>query len=361
MLAIVRLDERVPKDHALRPVKALTEEVLRELDPLFDEMYSKTGRPSIPPERLLKALLLMALFGVRSERQFCDQLGYNMLFLWFMGMDLSEEPFDASTFSKNRARFEKHEVAQEFFRAVVNRARRGGLLDSEHFSVDGTLIEAWGSTKSFRPKTEDDYDSRGFPDFRGQKRLNDTHESKTDPDARLYRKGRGREAKLSHMAHTLIENQHGLVVDAEVTGSTGTAEREAAVRMLKRETERRAKKRKARKNQKKARKKNRRRATIAADKAYDTKDFVKQCRRMGFTPHVAQKSRYSAIDGRTTRHASYRTSLRKRLLVEKPFGWLKTAGNGRRSRYRGRDPTRQWVFFGLTALNILRIARLEAV
>lgn len=360
MLSVVNLDQRVPDDHPLRAVKLLTDEVLRVLDPLFESMYSKTGRPSIPPERLLKSLLLMALYSVRSERQFCDQLGYNMLFLWFLDMDLSEEPFSASSFSKNRTRFEKHQVAQEFFYAVVERARRGGHLSSEHFSVDGTLIEAWGSNKSFRPKEEEGYDSGGFPDFRGEKRLNDTHASKTDPDARLYRKGRGREAKLSHMAHTLLENANGLVVDAEVTAATGTAEREAALTMLTRERKRSSKKRKAKKQQRSSRRKNRRRATVAADKAYDTKDFVKQCRRLGFTPHVAQKKRYSAIDGRTTRHASYRTSLQRRLLVEKPFGWLKTTGNGRRSRYPGRDPTRQSVFFGLTALNLLRIAHLNA-
>lgn len=360
MLAVVNLDQRVPEDHSLRAVKQLTDSVLRDLDPLFEGMYSKTGRPSIPPERLLKSLLLMALFSVRSERPFCDQLAYNMLFLWFLDMDLHEEPFNASTFSKNRERFGEHEVAQKFFYAVVERARGLGLLSSEHFSVDGTLIEAWGSNESFRPKEEEGYDSQGFPNFRGEKRLNDTHESKTDPDARLYRKGRGRESKLSHMAHTMIENENGLVVDAEVTAATGTAEREAALELLKRETKRRAKKRKARNRQRKARKKSRRRGTVAADKAYDTKDFVRKCRTLGYTPHVAQKKRYSAIDGRTTRHASYRRSLAWRLLVEKPFGWLKTTGNGRRTRYRGRDPTRQSVFLGLTALNILRIVRLAA-
>ena len=227
---MVHLDRRVPPKHPLRGVKTLVEEVLRELDRLFDEMYSGSGRPSIPPERLLKAMVLMALYSVKSERQFCEELHYNMLYLWFLDMQLDEKAFSATSFTKNRSRFGVHEVARRFFTVVVERARGKGLLSSEEFSVDGTLIEAWGSTKSFRPQEEEGYDSGGFPDFQGEKLRNETHESKTDPEAKLYRKGPGREAKLSHMAHILVEHRGGLIVEAEVTEASGTAEREAAVR-----------------------------------------------------------------------------------------------------------------------------------
>lgn len=279
------------------------------------------------------------------------------MYLWFLDMELDEKPFSATSFSKNRARFGEHEVARKFFNAVVEQARGKGLLSSEHFSVDGTLIEAWGSIKSFRPKVEEGYDSGVFPDFRGKKLLNETHESKTDPDAKLYRKGSGREAKLSHMAHILVENRNGLIVEAEVTAATGTAEREAAVRMLERETKRR-KNRARQKQSRKANQKRRRRATVAADKAYDTKAFVAELRGMGLTPHVAQKARYSAIDARTTRHASYSVSTTKRLLTEKPFGWYKTRGGGRRSRFKGRPKTSQVVLIGFASLNLLRVSKL---
>jgi transposase len=339
-------------------VKAEVDAVLKELSPLFDEMYSGSGRPLIPPERLLKAMVLMALYSVKSERQFCEELHYNMLYLWFLDMQLDEKAFSATSFTKNRARFEAHDVARRFFSTVVDRARNRGLLSSEEFSVDGTLIEAWGSIKSFRPKEEEGYDSKGFPNFRGEKRRNDTHESKTDPDARLYRKGPGREAKLSHMAHVLVEHRNGLVVDVEVTEASGTAEREAALRMLERETKRR----KSRKRQRQARKttrKRRRRATVAADKAYDNKSFVAGARALGLTPHVAQKARYSAIDGRTTRHKSYAVSTTKRLLTEKPFGWYKTQAGGRRSRFKGRKRTADSALMGIATLNILRVSKLR--
>lgn len=363
MLAPSSVEALVPEDHPLRLIKPLADGILRELDPVFEEMYSRTGRPSVPPERLLKSMVLIALFSVRSDVQFCEQLRYNMLFRWFLDMDLMEKPFDASTFSKNRDRLLKHEVADRFFAAVVEHAHAKDLLSREHFSVDGTLIEAWGSFKSFRPKVGDDQDNNGFVDFRGQRRKNDTHESKTDPDARLWRKGHSQGAKLSHMGHVLMENRHGLVVDAEVTEASGTAEREAALEMLRRERKRRDKRK--RKQKQRARKKHKkgRRLTLAADKAYDTRAFVRACRELRVTPHVAQNAharRRSAIDGRTTHHAGYAVSQTARLLTEKIFGWLKTIGGGRRSRFRGRPRTRLATLMSLASYNLLRIANLTA-
>ena len=364
MLALVSMESLVPEDHPLRAVKVLADRVLRELDPVFEKMYGSVGRPSVPPERLLKAMVLMALYGVRSERMFCEQLAYNMLFKWFLDMSMLDAPFDASTFSHNRERLIEHDVARKFFDAVVEQARSAALLSSEHFSVDGTLIEAWGSQKSFRPKQGDTQDNNGFVDFKGQARTNETHESKTDPDARLYRKGPGKEAKLAHMGHVLMENRHGLVVDAEVTAATGTAERDAAITMLQRERKRREKR--ARKAQSEQRRKNRkgRRWTVAAYKAYDTKDFVRRCRGLRVTPHVASAAnahRGSSIDRRTTMHPGYRVSLTARLLIEKSFGWLKTAGGTRKSRFKGRPRTESAVLVSFASLNLLRITKLTAV
>lgn len=362
MLALVSLEELVPADHPLRRLKPLTHRALQALDSVFDEMYADSGRPSVPPERLLKAMLLMALFSVRSERQFCEQLRYNMLFRWFLDMDMTEEPFDASTFSKNRQRMLDHDVARQFFDAVVEVADEQGLLSSEHFSVDGSLIRAWGSTKSFRPKDDDSGDNNGFADFAGTKRTNDTHESKTDPDARLYRKGRGKEAHLSYMGHVLMENRHGLATDFELTEANGTAEREAGLDMVEREQQRRARKRRKAKNKqrKASKKRNRkgRRITVAADKAYDTRNFVRGCRDRGATPHVAQK-KHSAIDGRTTHHPGYRVSGTSRLLIEKIFAWLKTIGGFRRSRFRGCPRTRAAGLMATAAFNLLRITKLQ--
>lgn len=361
MLALVSMESLVPPTHPLRAVKRLVDEVLRELDPVFAEMYADGGRPSVAPERLLKAAVIMALFSVRSERLFCEQLAYNMLFKWFLDMNMLDEPFDATTFCHNRERLLKHDVARRFFAATVERARRENLLSADHFSVDGTLIEAWGSTKSFRPKEGDTQDNKGFVDFRGETRTNDTHESKTDPDARLFRKGSGREAKLSHMGHVLMENRNGLVVDAEVTTATGTAERDAAVTMLKRERARREKQ--VKKAKKVSKKKNRkgRRFTLAADKAYDTREFVRQCREQRVTPHVAKNEharRSSAIDARTTHHPGYAMSTKARMLAEKTFGWLKTYGGLRRTRFKGRPKTEQSFLLGFTTLNLLRISKL---
>ena len=359
MLALVSVESRVPREHPLRSVKPLVDEVLRGLGPTFEEMYSENGRPSVPPERLLKASLLMALYGVRSERQFCEQLAYNMLFMWFLDMDLQEVAFDASTFSKNRTRLLEHDVARRFFDGVVELAARKRLVSDEHFSADGTLVEAWASLKSYRPKGAEPGDGKGWADFRGERRSRETHESTTEPEARLFRKGRGKEAKLNYMAHALMENRNGLVVDAELTEANGTAEREAALSMV----ERRRAQKKKHKREKDARRQSRkpRRMTLAADKAYDTRDFVSRCRELRVTPHVAQnqnQQRRSAIDSRTTHHAGYRVSQRARWSIEKVFGWMKTSAGFRRSRLRGRRRTEAAALLVISAYNLLRITKL---
>ena len=344
MLALVSVESLVPPGHPLRELKPLVDGVLRRLSDDFDAMYAEGGRPSIPPERLLKAEVLIALYSIRSETLFCEQLGYNLLYRWFLDMDLQDTPFDRSTFSKNRQRLLKADIARRFFDEAVGLAREGGFLSSEHFSVDGSMIEAWASIKSFRSK-DDDGDNNSFPDFRGQKRSNETHESKTDPEARLKRKGNGQGAKLCYEAHILIENRNGLVTDYELTQASGTAERDAAGEMVSRLPKRR------------------RRATIAADKAYDTKDFVRKCRKHRATPHVAQNQharRRSAIDGRTTRHRGYGVSTSKRLLVEKVFGWMKTTAGFRRTRFRGRQKTAAAGAMVVATYNLLRIKNLQA-
>jgi transposase len=304
-------------------------------------MYSSTGRPSIPPERLLKATVLMALYTVRSERMFCEQLGYNLLFKWFLDMDMDEPAFDATTFTKNRKRLLAHDVAGHFFRAVVEQGKNAGLMSAEHFSVDGTLIEAWASMKSFRPKDDDLSDSNGWADFRGKKRSNATHESKTDPDARLMRKGKGKEAKLSYCMSVLMENRNGLLAGIDVATATGYAERESALTMLDELPAGR-------------------RRTLGADAGYDTADFVEACRERRITPHVAQNrsNRRSAIDGRTTHSAGYAVSLGIRRMIERAFGWAKTTANFRRSRLRGLERTAMaGTFIGAT-YNLLRLTRL---
>lgn len=363
LVAPLALDALVPERHPLRVIKPLVESALADLSPPFDAMYATEGRPSVPPERLLKGMLLMALFSVRSERMFCEQLAYNMLFRWFLDMDASEKPFVPTVFTHNRERLLEHDAVRKFFDAVVELARARDLLSSEHFSVDGTLIQAWGSTKSFRPKDDEGGDNNGFADFKGETRTNDTHASKTDPDAKLWRKGRGREANLSHMAHALMENRNGLLVDVEVTEASGTAERTAALTMVDREQKRRAKR--MRKAQKGSRKKQRgRRITLAADKGYDTKDFVKACRERRVTPHVAQHKnarRGSAVDARTTRHVGYPVSSIARRLIEKTFGWMKGVGGVRRSRFRGRRRTAAAVLMAASAFNLVCIANLTAV
>ncbi|MBL8921169.1 MAG: IS5 family transposase [Myxococcaceae bacterium] len=351
MLSLRTPEERVPKDHPLRAVKALADEALRELSPVFDGMYSKRGRHSIPPERLLKATLLMALHSVRSERLFCEQLDYNLLYRWFLDMDLEERSFDHSTFSFNRERLMKHEVAEQFFAAVVSQAKERGLTSSEHFSADGTLIDAWASLKSFRPKDEkpedrEPPDDPGNPtvDFHGEKRSNETHESTTDPEAKLMRKSNGQTAKLSYSLNGLIENENGILVELQLEQATGTAERDSAIGML-------------------FRLGGMKRITVGADKGYDTKDFVANCRQLNVTPHVAQnigKRRRSAVDARTTSPPGYAVSQRKRKLIEEVWGWMKAVGGMRKSRFIGKARTAMAAFFVAAAYNLLRIAKLQA-
>jgi len=342
MLSLVTTDQLVPGDHPIRQIKPIVDNALRELSPTFSRMYSGTGRPSIPPEHLLKACLLMALYSVRSERQFCERLQYDLLFKWFLDLNITDPAFDASTFSKNKERLLEHEVARKFLVVVLGEARRRKLLSEDHFTVDGTLLEAWASLKSFRPKDGDGMPGSGErnPDvnFHGEKSTNDTHQSTTDPQARLARKGRGKEARLCFNGHVLMENRHGLVVDVALTQATGTAERDSALDMLKGVSKKR-------------------RVTVGADKGYDTQDFVTRCRGMKITPHVARRQT-SKVDGRTTRHAGYQVSQRIRKRVEEIFGWVKTVGGGRKLRYKGIERNRLWWEFTAAAYNLMRMSRI---
>ena len=334
-----------------RPIRRMVDEVLKGLSSRFDRLYSHTGRPSIAPEKLLRTLLLQVLYTVRSERLLLEQLDYNLLFRWFVGLNLDDPVWDATVFSKNRERLLKGEVAQAFFEQVLQLARQKDLLSDEHFTVDGTLIEAWAGQKSFQkkdPPSGHPPDDPGNPtvDFHGEKRRNQTHQSKTDPEARLYKKGPGKEAKLSYQGHVLMENRNGLVTETRLTPATGTAEREAALEM--------ARQRVGREGQ---------RATLGADKAYDTRDFVRDLRDLTVTPHVAQNTtnRSSAIDGRTTRHAGYARSQRKRQRVEEIFGWIKTVGLMRKTRHRGLARV-GWMFtFTAAVYNLVRMRKLAAV
>lgn len=352
MLSIVSPEQRVPQDHPLRKIKAMADCELAGLSRVFDKMYCAGGRPSIPPERILKSMLLIALYSIRGERQFCEQLDYNLLFRFFLDMNLIEESFDHSTFSKNRQRLMEHEVGRLFFDAVVNQARGAGLMSDDHFTVDGTLIDAWASLKSFRPKDEERgaRPSDGGPgnptvNFHGETRSNDTHQSTTDGESLLMRKGAGKEAKLSFGAHALMENRHGLLLDLKVTAATGTSEREAACEMLDRQAGLGVSAK-----------------TLGGDKGYDTKDFVAALRERSVTPHVSANTKRkggSAIDGRTTRHAGYALSQRVRKRVEEIFGWMKTVGGFRKTRYKGRDKTQLAAWFVGTAYNLLRMAKLK--
>jgi transposase len=350
MLAFIDLEARVPPDHPLRVIKRLADEALAELSDVFEAMYAEAGRPSIPPERLLKASLLIALYSVRSERAFCEELDYHLLFRWFLDMDLLEPSFDATTFTKNRERLLKHQVGQELFDEVVARAHERGLLSDEHFTVDGTLIEAAASLKSFKrkdgqpPKTTDDDPGNPSVDFHGERRSNATHQSTTDPEARLFKKGKGKEAKLVFLAHALMENRNGLVVDFQLSEANGTAERDMVPELLDQAKERRF-----------------RPKTLGADKNYDTQACVADIRARNVTPHVAQNTsgRRSAIDGRTTRHPGYAASQKVRKRVEEIFGWIKTVGGFRRTRYRGLDKTGLAGYLVATAYNLVRLARLR--
>jgi transposase len=350
MLAFVDLEERVPASHPLRTIKTLADQALAELSPRFDRMYSEEGRPSIPPERLLKASLLIALYSVRSERAFCEELDYNLLFRWFLDLPLLERSFDPTSFSKNRQRLLDHEVGRELFDLVVAQAQEQGLLSDEHFTVDGTLIEATASLKSFKPregappKTTDDDPGNPSVDFHGEKRSNATHQSTTDPEARLLKKGKGKEAKLVFLGHALMENRHGMLVDFQLTEATGTAERDVVPKLVERARARRFHPR-----------------TLGADKNYDTRDCVKSMREHHVTPHVTQNQtsrRRSAIDGRTTRHAGYAVSQRIRKRVEEIFGWMKTVGGFRRTRYRGLEKTGLAGLLVATAYNLVRMSKL---
>lgn len=339
LVCLVNLEDRIPKDHPLRAIKARSDAALKALSRTFDRMYSKKGRPSVPPERLLKGMLLMALYSIRSEVRLCEELEYNFLYRWFLDMDMVEQPFDHCAFSDNRDRLLRHKVAVKFLEQTWRQAEEAGLLSPDHFSVDGTLIEAWASMKSFRPKDDDDSDNNGWSDFKGGKRSNDTHESKTDPEAKLFRKGRGKEAKLAFMGHVLMENRNGLIRDLRVTLATGRAERDAARKMLQGLPPRSS------------------RRTVGADAGYNTKDFVAQCRDAGFVPHVAGKQ-HSAVDARTTGHATYDASQKCRKRIESIFGWMKTAGGLRKTRLRGVTATELWAQITGAAYNLLRMVRL---
>jgi transposase len=352
MFSVVSPEKRVPTNHPLRPIKALVEQTLASLSEQLDAMYSRIGRASIPPERLLKAMLLMALFSVRSERMFCEQLDYNLLFRWFLNMSMDEPSFHPTTFSKNRERFLEHDIARRLFAQVVERAREAGHMSDEHFTVDGTLIEAWASLKSIRPNDESPHvrqppDDPGNPtvDFHGEKRSNSTHASTTDPEAKLARKGKGKEAKLCFSGHALMENRNGLLVDIRIDQADGTAERRNAIAMLEDNLP------------------GTQRITVGADKGYDTADFVEACRDRNITPHVAQnvaRRGGSAIDERTTRHPGYELSQRIRKRVEEVFGWFKTVGGLRRTRFKGKARTQLAALLVGAAYNLTRLARLGA-
>jgi transposase len=341
MFSYVSAEQRVPRDHPLRAIRALVDDVLRDMSREFDGLYARVGRPSIPPERLLRAQLLQIFYSVRSEALLMEQLDYNLLFRWFVGMDMDEPIWDPTVFSKNRDRLLNQEIARSFFRRVLERAQ--GLMSDEHFTVDGTLIEAWASQKSFQRK---DGDPNGDgSDFRGQQRKNDTHGSKTDPDARLYRKSNGAESRLAYLGHLLIENRHGLIADAMATTADGTAEREAGLLMLHAQWRRAPG----------------RRRTVGADKAYDVREFIDFTRELGTTPHVAQNHARpggSAIDGRTTRHVGYAMSQQVRPRIEPAFGWLKTIAWIRKVKLRGLANV-DWLFvFASAAFNLIRLPKL---
>jgi transposase len=340
MFSYVALEDRVPADHPLRPIRKLVDQVLVKMSKELGALYSEIGRPSIPPERLFRALLLQVFYSVRSERLLMEELSYNLLYRWFVGLEIDDEVWNHAVFSKNRDRILNQEMAQSFFAQVKAQAK--GLMSDEHFTVDGTLIEAWAGQKSFRRKDGDDKPGNGA-NFHGEKRTNDTHASKTDPEARLYKKSAGQEAKLCYLGHAVIENRNGLIAAAMTTLADGTAEREAALLMADELTGRK------------------KRITLGADKAYDTQDFVNTVRELGATPHVMQNNtnRRSAIDGRTTRHPGYAISLSKRWLVEKPFGWMKQIGPLKKVKLRGLDKV-DWVFvFSCAAFNVMRIPKLR--
>ena len=347
------IEDRIPKDHPIRALKQLVDEPLEKLSNDFDRLYSNTGRPSIPPEQLLRALLIQIFFSVRSERQLVEQLDYNMMFRWFVGLNLDDDIWNATTFTKNRDRLLEGEIAERFFEEVLAIAKKQGLVSHEHFTVDGTIIEAWASHKSFKRKDTDGYDDNNQSgssgssrnpdvDYKGQQRKNDTHESKTDPDARLCRKSQRTGAQLGYMGHALMENRNGLVVDVRVTHAVGKSETAAAASMT-------------------SAIKGKHRVTLGGDKGYDSKDFLRELRDMGVTPHIAKNDherRTSSIDERTLRHDGYQVSQKKRKLVEQIFGWGKTVGCLRKVKHRGLDLVKSITTMNLAAYNLIRIRNL---
>jgi transposase len=345
MFSYISAERRVPKDHPLRAIRAMVDVALRNTEAQFEAMYAKVGRPSIPPERLLRALLLQVLYTVRSERMLMEQLDYNLLFRWFVGMNIDDPVWDVTVFTKNRERLLAAGVADTLFLEVLAQARSQGLLSTEHFTVDGTLIEAWASHKSFKRKDGSDQqppDDLGNPtvDFHGERRSNATHQSTTDPDARLARKGAGKEAKLSYAGHVLMENRNGIAVNGCVTLAEGRAEPQAALAMVEEIA-------------------GQHRITLGADKGYDSKDFVQELRDHQVTPHIARRQT-SIIDDRTTRHLGYVISQQKRKRIEEIFGWLKTVAGLRKTRYRGVARV-GWMFtFALAAYNLVRMRNLAA-
>ncbi len=344
MFSYVVPEQRVRQDHPLRAIRRMTDDVLATLSPRFDRMYSDMGRPSIPPEQLLRALLLQSLYTIRSERLLMEEIDYSILFRWFVGLGMDEEIWVPTTFSKNRDRLLQGDIAAAFFDAVVDQARDAGVLSDEHFTVDGTLLDAWASLKSFRRKDDGPTappDDPGNPtvNFHGESRRNDTHQSTTDPDALLARKGNGKEAKLSYAGHVLLDNRHGLVANVCVTAATGTAEREAALLLLGHAPDAR---------------------TVGGDKGFDVRSFVAEVRALGVTPHVAQKTKGSAIDGRTTWQPGYTVSQRKRKLIEQVFGWMKTVGGLRKLRHCGGELVDWIVTFTAAAYNLVRLRNLLA-
>jgi transposase len=334
MFSYLSAEERVPVRHPLRPIQEMCNQALRQIDGRWEGLYSNLGRPSIPPEKLLRALVLQILYTVRSERLLMEQLNYNLLFRWFVGLNMDDKVWDATVYSQNRDRLLGGDIAQAFFEAVLLQAREQNLLSDEHFTVDGTLLDAWASKKSYQPKENPPEEGSGS---RGEMLLRDTHECKTDPDAVLYKKSAGGESRLCHMGHVLMENRNGLPVSARITEAITSAEWEAALEMLQATTQGKG-------------------GTVGADTGYDTEWFVRESRKLNITPHVAQHTkRASSIDGRTTRHEGYTISLKKRKRVEQIFGWLKTTGGMRKLRHRGRDLV-QWMFtLSLSVYNMVRM------
>jgi len=346
LFSYISVEERISDEHPIRFLRVAVDKILSELSTDFDDLYSAGGRPSIPPEQLLRALLLQILYTVRSERQLMEQLNYNLLFRWFVGLNMDDPVWDPTTFSKNRDRFLDGDIAAKFFSLVLGLAKEAQLLSNEHFSVDGTLLESWTSHKSFVPK---DDGNKPLPpggkdtdvNFRGETRSNETHQSTTDPESRLFKKSKGSPAKLCYMGHAVIENRNGIVVTATTTQATGTAERDAAQEMV-------------------AKLSGSRRITLGADKNYDTKDFVRALRKLNVTPHVSQNNtnRESAIDERTTKSPGYQISVRKRKRIEQVYGWLKTVGGFRKLRFVGLNKV-DWMFqYALSAYNLVRIGNL---